>query len=228
MKLVFKEFEIQTDSPNGLRIWIKPKPTEQYVLGVDTAEGVNADASCIQVISVDSGQHVASYWNNAVDVDSFAAEVYKLGMYYNKGWIIPEINNHGYALVSHLSGAIGGLSYPNLYKRVTFDEFTQKRSKTIGFKTTSQTKPRLIENLKAAFRDGELITFDKHTLMELGSYLIDKKSGRMGAKGSAHDDRVIALALAWEQARQLKESIALTQNSYRQIQRYDPSTGFPL
>lgn len=228
MKITFKEFDKPTDSPYGLHIWVKPKSMEQYSMGVDTAEGIGGDASCVQVISIDSGQHVASYWNNSIDVDSFAAEVYKLAHYYNKAWTILEINNHGHALATHLTGALGGLAYPNLYKRVTFDEFTQKRTKTVGFKTTTGTKPRLIENLKSAFRDGELVTFDKYTLRELGSFLIDKKTGRMGAKGSAHDDRVMALALAWEQARQIKESQTVTQQSYSVPRQYDPATGFPI
>src|SRR5690242_6316303 len=178
----------------GLRIWQKPKDFHVYSIGVDVAEGVNGDASCAQVIDCNNGMHVASYWSNSVDIDTYSADLYRLGMFFNKATLCIEQNNHGNGVIAHLGGSAGGLAYPNLYKRKTYDEFTQKHTKTIGFKTTSATKPRLISNLTAAFRDGQTITFDKHTILELTNFVRDIKTGRMNAGGNAKDDRVMAYA----------------------------------
>ena len=212
----------------GLRVWKKPKEGISYAIGVDVSEGVGGDASCAVVLDCRTGLHVATYWNNLIDTDNFAAEIYKLGSWYHKAFLCIEANNHGHAVIAHLSGSIGGLTYPNLYKRIEFDEYTQRRTKKIGFVTGNRnSKIRLIENLKSALKSGETITFDRFTIQELSSFVQDKKSGRMGAKGNAHDDRVMAYALAWEQARLIIEGQSLTHESNMPQMKYDPETGFP-
>ncbi len=211
----------------GYQIWEKPKPTSVYAIGVDVAEGVGGDASVASVINCGTGLHVASYWSNAVDVDTYAAELFKLGTYYNKAFLCIESNNHGHAIIALLGGAVGSLAYHNLYRRISYDEYTQERSKKIGFKTSATTKPRLIENLKSALKTGEVITKDRLTIQELGSFVRDAKTGRLGAKGKAHDDRVMALALAWEQTRLLKDTLPSNTMNAPQMY-YDPQTGFPI
>lgn len=211
----------------GYQIWHKPKPTGVYAIGVDVAEGVGGDASCASVIDCDNGMHVATYWSNGVDLDTYSSELYKLGSWYNKAFICIEQNNHGNGVIALMGGSLGALSYPNLYKRIVYNEYNQRKEKSIGFRTTSSTKPRIIENLKSALKQGELMTLDKYTILELSSFVRDQKTGRMGAKGKAKDDRVMALALAWEQARLIRES---TKDSYLTNSptiQYDPMTGFP-
>jgi len=212
----------------GLRIWQKPKEGSVYAIGVDVAEGVGGDASCISVLDCRTGMHVASYWSNLIDTDNFAVEVYKLGNWYNRAFVCIESNNHGHSVISNLTGVVGGLAYPNLYKRIKYDEFTQKRSKVIGFDSRQNTKPFLIENLKSALKMGDLITQDRYTIQELGNFVRDVKTGRLGAKGNAHDDRVMSLALAWEQARLIREGEKTTLDSNVPSMRFDPHTGFPL
>lgn len=226
------KFQIR-DYPNlkeycGWRIWRKPDFTKIYAMGSDVAEGVGADASCCSIIDVNTGYHVATYWSNMVDVDNYASELYKGGNWYNKAFNCIESNNHGHAVIALMGGAVGSLAYPNLYRRIEYDEYTAKKSKVIGFKTTASTKPRIIENLKAALRTGDLITQDRETILELSSFVRDQKNGRMGAKGKAKDDRVMALALAWEQAQILKENLKVTRQAEAPHTKYDPMTGFPI
>lgn len=212
----------------GLRVWQKPKEGSIYAIGVDVAEGVGGDASCASIIDCGTGLHVASYWNNLIDTDNFAVEIYKLGNWYNRAFICIEANNHGHAVIAHLSGAIGGLAYPNLYKRQTYNEFTQKRTKTIGFDSKANTKPFLIENLKSALKMGDLVTLDRYTIQELGSFVKDVKTGRLAAKGNSKDDRVMSIALAWEQARLIRDGQKVTQERDVPVMKFDPQTGFPL
>lgn len=229
MKIKLQQRELlKAEDFCGVKIWHKPKPLDIYAIGADVAEGVGKDASCAQVLNTRTGVVVAQYWSNVTDIDTYASDLFKLGHYYNKAQICIEANNHGHAIIALMGGAVGGLYYPNLYKRIVFDEYTQKKTKQIGFKTTSSTKPRIIENLKSALRDGDLIVQDKYTILELSNFVRDSKTGRMAAGGNSRDDRVMALALAWEQARILIENKNLTRQSETISQTFDPVSGFPI
>lgn len=210
----------------GYRIWRKPQEGVQYALGADVAEGVGGDASCAIVLDCRTGFHVASFWSNLIDTDNYAAELYKLGSWYNRAFMCIEANNHGHAVIAHLSGAIGGLTYPNLYKRIEYDEYTQRKTKKIGFVETRQTKPRIIENLKSDLKGGDVSTADRETIQELGNFVRNEKTGRLGCEGNAHDDRVIAFALANEQRRVLCAGDSTKDYRTPPVQ-FDPQTGFP-
>lgn len=213
----------------GLRIWEKPKDTHTYAIGVDTAEGVNKDASVAQVLDINTGVLVANYWGNAIDDISFAELIYKLGLYYNRATLCIEQNNTGNGVIAAISGGIGGLAYPNLYRRKVYDEFTQRETRQIGFKTTSSTKPRLLANLKKAHTNGEIVIKDRLTCGEFTLFRRDERTGKLGAIGSDHDDRIMALALAYEQYRLLEDSVKLSNsNTNYQPTKYDEMTGFPI
>jgi hypothetical protein len=228
LQFEFKQREaLNPDKWRGYRIWVKPKNFHVYAIGADVAEGVGRDASVAQVIDCNTGELVCNYWNDTADIDNFSAELFKLGHYYLRAHICIEQNNHGNGVIAHMGAAHGGLAYPNLYRRYVLDEYTQKRTRKIGFKTNQQTKPPIIENLKSALRDGELISYDRLTNLELMNFVRDER-GRMAAAGNAKDDRVMALALAWEQARILRDNQQHTRKSESFTQEYDPSTGFPI
>jgi len=215
----------------GWRIWHKPKATHTYVLGVDSAEGKGKDASVIQVLDCNEGLQVANFWSNQIDEDNFAAEIYKGGYYFNKARAIIEVNGQsGGAVVSTLSGAYSNsLRYPYLYKRYEYDEYTRKKTKKIGWRTTSSNKGLIIANLKAALRDGDLKLCDKYTIKELTTFMKDEKTGKQGAKGKNRDDRIMSLALAWEQFLVSKLSLKHTRESDLLIPReYDSETGFQI
>jgi len=215
----------------GWRIFIMPKSTHTYAIGVDVAEGKGKDASCAQVIDCNTGTLVANYWSPAIDEDNYAAELYKAGYFFNRARIIVEENNSGHAVISNLSGVYSNsLRYPYLYKRYEYDQYTKKKTKTIGWRTTGSNKSNLISNLKAALRDGELQVYDKYTIGELSTFVVDEKNGKLGAKGSARDDRIMSLALAWEQVLVTRISAVHSNKSYdkHQAQQYDPTTGFPI
>ena len=214
----------------GWRIFQMPKSTHIYAIGVDVAEGKGKDASCAQVVDCNTGELVANYWSPAIDEDNYAAEVYKAGYFYNKARIIIEENNSGKAVITNLSGVYSNsLRYPYLYKRYEYDEYTKKKTKIIGWRTTPGNKSSLISNLKAALRDGDLKVSDKYTINELSTFVKDEKTGRLGAKGSARDDRIMALALTWEQVLVNRLSISnFNRSNEQKNQEYDEVTGFPI
>lgn len=214
----------------GWKVWQKPEKVRTYAIGADVAEGVGKDASVASVVDVKTGVVVAQYWSDIADIDTFAAELYKGGKYYNTAHMIVECNNVGHGVLAHLGGQVGGLKYPKLYRRYELDEYTQKKTKKLGWKTTRGNKAVIIGKLKSALRDGKLTIFDKYSLQELSSFVRDLKTGKLGAesKGGSHDDRVMSMALTWEQVLLLRQSIQYTESTKVPQFEYNPETGAPI
>jgi hypothetical protein len=63
----------------------------------------------------------------------------------------------------------------------------------LGWRTTSSSKPLMIDELSAAIRNEDLDLCCEYTIGELRTF-VRKENGRM--QGSPHDDRVISLAIA--------------------------------
>jgi len=160
-------------------------------MGVDTAEGLeHGDYSCAQVLDVRTGEQ-AAVWHGHIPPDTFAHEIYMLGLWYRDALCCVESNNHGLTTITQLRH----LGYPNLFRKRTLNQATTRVSQEFGWKTTRTTKPLLIDDLGMALRGGELNIFDRYTLAELRTYV---RSSRGSMNGSPHDDRVMALALANE------------------------------
>ena len=84
------------------------------------------------------------------------------------------------------------------------DTITEKESVRLGFTTTSKTKPLIIDELRAALREGEIELNDKTTIREMLTYIVSP-SGAMEAEQGCFDDCVMSLAMgnhvhegAWE------------------------------
>ena len=172
-----------------LTVWQEPERWSGYVLGVDTAEGLgHGDYSCIQVLDAKEGIQVA-VWHGHIPPDELAYEVHNLGIWYGNALCCVESNNHGLTTITQLRQ----LGYPNMFRRRSLNNQTNRQSQEFGWKTTRTSKPLMIDDLSMALRNEELILKDQHTIAELRTYV---RNERGGMSGSPHDDRVMALALA--------------------------------
>ena len=172
-----------------LTVWEKPSGSSAYVLGVDTAEGLgHGDYSCIQVIDVKLGEQ-AAIWHGRIPPDELAHEVYRLGIWYGNALCCVESNNHGLTTIVQLRQ----LGYPNLYRKRSLNQSTQRISPEYGWKTTRTSKPLMIDELSKALKNDELVLHCENTIAELRTYT---RNSRGGMSGSPFDDRVMALALA--------------------------------
>ena len=164
---------------------------ENYVLGADPAMGLaSGDYSVCQILD-SKGRQVAT-WRGHVHPDYFAEVLFALGEYYNTGQIIVENNSHGILTCTRL---IKDMNYPNAYLETQIDKITDRETVKLGFTTTAKTKPLIIDQLRAAMRDGDLEINDKVTLREMLTYIVTE-SGSMEAEAGCFDDCVMALALA--------------------------------
>lgn len=164
-----------------------------YVIGADVAENLeHGDYSCAQVLDAETGLLVCS-WHDHVDADLFGEQLDLLGRYYNTALIGVEINSIGHVTVTKLRD----LKYPRLFRRRIIGQVSEGFAPQYGWRTDRASKPKAIEGLGAALRDGTIDIRDEFTLAELRTYIREYTTGgQVKTHGSPHDDRVMALAIA--------------------------------
>ena len=170
---------------------ITARPPETYYIGADVALGVQGgDFSVAQVL--DSSKRQVAKWSGHVHPDYFADILAALGRRYNDARLIVEVNNHGLLTNTVL---VEKHEYQGLYLRTSVDKLTNSERETPGFDTNSKTKPLIIDQLRMAFRKGEVAIYDRNTIAELRTYIVNDH-GKMEAESGCHDDDVMSLALA--------------------------------
>lgn len=161
-----------------------------YAIGGDTA-GSGEDFFAAKVVDCLTGKTVATYHRQRVDEDEYALQVYCLGKYYNDALIGVE-TNYSREPVRVLQEYV----YPNLYMRQRVDGMSDKTELVCGFETTSKTRPIIIAELIRLMRENKCADeVDIDTLREMTTF-VKKDNGRIEASGGAHDDLVMALAIA--------------------------------
>ncbi len=161
-----------------------------YVIGGDTA-GSGEDYFTGKVINNLTGRTAATLRRQKMDEDLYAEQMYCLGMYYHEALIGIETNysRHPMRVLQKKYG------YPNLYMRQRLDKLTDKTEEVVGFETTVRTKPIIIGELVELMRDDPTIEVDVPTLKEMTTF-VKKENGKQEAIEGAHDDLVMAKAIA--------------------------------
>ena len=174
----------------ALAVWDFPEIGEAYVIGADVAEGLgHGDFSSAHVISADTGMVVA-HWHGHIDPDLFGETVLAhLGYFFNHALVGVESNNHGLTTLK----ALQRVGYQNIYRQRKMNHVSPKVGDSMGWRTTSVSKPLAIDELNASLRDESLALFCEYTIGELRTFVRDP-NGKM--HGSPHDDRVMSLAIA--------------------------------
>lgn len=178
-----------TECEDGfIKIYIEPEEGRPYVIGGDTA-GEGSDYFIGQVLDNITGEQVAVL-RQQMDADLYAEQMYELGKYYNNALISIEANYDSFPIKE-----LERLGYTNQYIREREDTFTGRPVKAYGFKTTSITRPIIISELIKIVRENVDLINDKETLEEMLTFIRNEK-GRPEAKSGAHDDLIMALAIA--------------------------------
>lgn len=178
-----------TSGSGIIRIYKKPELGRSYVIGADTA-GEGSDFFVGQVIDAATGEQVCTLRMQDGE-EMFAAQLFCLGYMYNVALIAAEVNFSTY-IVKKLSE----WDYPRQYVREVMDTFTGKLMMTYGWVTDLKTRPLSIAYLVETFRDDVSMIHDKTTLEEMQTFVRNAKF-RPEAEAGAHDDCVMALAIAY-------------------------------
>lgn len=116
--------------------------------------------------------------------------MYCLGIYYNTALEGIEANFSTFPIKE-----LERLKYIKQFVREREDTYTGKTAKAYGFKTTSVTRPLILAQLQSIINDHTELINDKETLEEMLTFVRNEK-GRPEAQEGAHDDLVMALAIA--------------------------------
>jgi hypothetical protein len=172
---------VESQDNDRLLIWFPPRHEREYIIGVDTAGGgTDGDYACAQVIDRETGMQCAELRGHFPPME-LAKRVADLGHRYRKAMLAIERNNHGCGVLVHLQD----LNYENLFQK----------GEELGWLTSAATKPALIENMVAIMAaDAEL--FQSRRLLQECRTFVRRSDGSAAAADGAHDDCVMAMAIA--------------------------------
>ncbi len=183
----------EEDAGGDWWIWRFPEPNREYGLSVDTAEGgEDGDKAAIQVFDRRTLEQVAEF-SGYLDADLLAHQAAMVAYYYNQTWMIPEVNNTGYAFMNKI---------PDLWTRIYFrqdpDAPLNAPPKWLhGFKTGPSTRPILVQRGREYIRDKVPTIHSSRLYGELTTFVKDTR-GIPRASGGAMDDLVMAFLLILE------------------------------
>ena len=189
-------FEEADDGP--VTIYAMPKKGRPYVIGGDTA-GDGSDYAVLQCVDNVTGEQAAVMRRRDIDEDVFARQCFCLGRFYNDALVAIETNWSTYPIRE-----LERLRYPKQYVREAFDSYTHAPKAAFGFRTDRSTRPVIIAGLVRAVREDVSFLNDAATLEEMLTF-VRSASLRPEAEAGAHDDCVMALAIAVFARRQQRD-----------------------
>lgn len=175
------ERETQLEDNARLTIWLPPQSGRSYIVGVDTAGGgSNGDYACAEVIDRETGMQCAELHGHFATYE-LARRVTELGRRYKRALVAVERNNHGHAVLVHLTH----MDCKNLYEQ----------DGKLGWLTTAASRPAMIENMAAVLIEKPQLFHSPRLLDECRTFVRQPEGSARAAEGS-HDDCVMAMAIA--------------------------------
>lgn len=172
----------ETRRGGALQIWLPSLPSCEYLLGVDTAGGgPEGDYAAIQVIDRVSGLQCAELRERLTPLE-LARVAANLAREYNLATVAVERNNHGAAVLAYLDATE---RYHGVYAQHGVP----------GWLTTAGNKPAMISRIGALLEEDANLFFSRRFLAECRTY-VSFENGRTGAAPGAHDDCLMAMAVA--------------------------------
>jgi hypothetical protein len=166
----------------ALQVWLPPAAGREYVVAVDSAGGgADGDFAAIQVVELTTGLQCAELQQRLRPAQLAHAAV-ELAREYGGATIAVERNNHGAAVLAYLATA-------DRYERVWRD------GAEAGWLTTAASKPEMIARLGTLLEQSPERFMSRRLLGECRTFVSNER-GRSAAASGAHDDLVMAMAVA--------------------------------
>jgi hypothetical protein len=180
---------------DNVKIYKAYDKSRRYVVGADTAEGVEGDFSVATVFDARSREQVAVLRSNRLKPHLFADQIYALCSRYVSGgrpWplLAVERNNHGHAVLLQLHVH---LRYLNLFFRL-MSEDPYQRDDSPGWVNDKVTRPIMIDTFIDAVENRSIILNDIDTLGECLTLV--NEDGKIQAAQGKHDDCIVASGIA--------------------------------
>jgi hypothetical protein len=190
------------DAPSipGLKIYRLPVQNRRYVGGADPAEGnPTSDESAFTLLDAQTGEEVACL-HGIFQPTIFAEHLIDICRYYNQASVMVERNNHGHAVIGHLSIFAEWLMVMN-----------SPHDDRPGYGTNSRTKSLLYNDLADALRERstEMHTFNTYL------QILSIEGATLSAPPGDHDDRAMSYGLAWQALLHQDTGTIMMQASWR-------------
>lgn len=180
------------------------KKGEFYVVGVDTSWG-GTDYCAAQFLCKTS-LDIPTVFHSKVLATEMTPQIHlELERIYDETRVKPvvafERNNGGVAEIERLATLNRNDKY-RIYTEKTGVGSTESTAEStrLGWTTSSATRPTMLSMLKEAIDNQLIRIYDKPTINEMFSFIISQTSSswKAQAEQGAHDDLIMALAIAWQ------------------------------
>ncbi|MEO8735613.1 MAG: terminase [Edaphobacter sp.] len=172
----------ETRRNGALQVWLPPVPDKEYLVAVDTAGGgADGDFAAVQVIELEAGLQCAELQQRLGTLD-LARVAAALAREYSGAMIAVERNNHGAGVLAYLDAV-------ERYARV------YEQGGMAGWFTSAGNKPAMISRLGALLVESPGMFYSRRLLGECRTF-ISMAGGGTGAANGAHDDCLMAMAVA--------------------------------
>ena len=180
------------------------KTGEFIVVGVDTAAG-GTDYSTAQFVSKTELDVPTVFHANVIATEMTPKLHLELEKIYDQTGVKPVIayerNNGGVFEIERLATLNRNGKY-RIYKVKTGIGSTDKTEDTVklGWDTNTATRPQMLAALKECIDMRLLTIYDKPTINEMFAFIVKQTSSswKAAAETGAHDDLIMALAIAWQ------------------------------
>lgn len=180
------------------------KPGEFYVVGADTAWG-GLDYCTAQFLCKTS-LDVPTVFHSKVLASDMTPQLHlELEKIYDETRVKPvvaiERNNGGTAEIERLIRLNRDQKYIVYTQKTKTATHDREQDSTIyGFTTNAATRPTMLSQLKEAIDNRLIRIYDKPTINEMFAFIIKQttSSWKAQAEQGAHDDLIMALAIAWQ------------------------------
>lgn len=180
---------------DGVCIYHHPVPDHAYQVGVDPSLGAE-DPCHICVVDTTTGEEVANY-SGFVPNNVVVQKAFQLATLYSPttdALVIPEVTGAGQAFIEEFKKI-----YSHIYVREVFNHRENKKTQKLGFFTNFSSKTQLIEHFRDLLSKKWPKIRDKKKLDELRVFVYSDEAAQKGAGAQRgyHDDRVMAIMLAF-------------------------------
>ncbi len=177
---------------------------EFIVVGVDTSWG-GTDYCAAQLLSK-TMLDVPTVYHSKVLATEMTPQIHlELEKIYDQTGVKPvvafERNNGGIAEIERLATLNRNGKYIiYLEKSRVGDTRVMEDGTKLGWTTSSATRPIMLSMLKEAIDNRLIGIYDKPTITEMFSFIVSQTSSswKAQAESGAHDDLIMALAIAWQ------------------------------
>jgi len=218
----------QTNIDGRMLVFQWPEEFEEYVVGVDTSDGIGKDRSVVEIIrkgtATRNDEQVCELASPYINAEDLAPMVHAMTLLYQNGQqrqpkIVIETGRNG-ELTQLVLKMLG---WGNFHSWVRYDRKKIEPGKAVrlGWVTNSWSRPMMMDKIVKGLRDGTIDINSREFVREMQSLHRDWDAQDARAEFGAFDDRIMALGIAYFCAHILEFSGAAKDVTYLREQRQD-------